>query len=124
MSLCCREVRGISIANVVVFSWIILFCDEENDEEVAVLVIAAGVVQHWDSVLVAAAGVVQHWDGSLDGVASLWPSKEHVPVDGTRFEQGFPRVTADGTRFGQGFPRVAADGTRSFIHPFALNGCV
>ena len=79
-----------------VFSWIILFRDEENDEEVA--------------VLVAAAGVVHHWDGSLDGVASLWPSKEHVPADGTRFEQGFPRV--------------AVDGTRSFIHPFALNGCV
>ena len=28
--------------------------------------------------------VVHHWDGSLDGVASLWLSKEHVPADGTR----------------------------------------
>ena len=71
MSLCCREVRGISIANVVVFSWIILFCDEENDEEVAVLVIAAGVVHHWDAVLVTAAGVVHHYDSILVIAARL-----------------------------------------------------
>ena len=30
------------------------------------------------------ARVVHHWDGSLDGVASLWLSKERVPADGTR----------------------------------------
>ena len=34
--------------------------------------------------VVADAGVVHHWDGSLDGVASLWLSKEHVPADGSR----------------------------------------
>ena len=34
--------------------------------------------------VVADAGVVHHWDGSLDGVASLWLSKERVPADGTR----------------------------------------
>ena len=33
---------------------------------------------------VADARVVHHWDGSLDGVASLWLSKERVPADGTR----------------------------------------
>ena len=32
----------------------------------------------------ADARVVHHWDGSLDGVASLWLSKERVPADGTR----------------------------------------
>ena len=41
----------------------------------------------FDGVLrevVVDARVVHHWDGSLDGVASLWLSKERVPADGTR----------------------------------------
>jgi len=102
VSLCCREVRGISLANVVVFSWIKLFCDEENDEVVVFGGSGGGGISFGQGFLKS-----RFWwqrlgwciigTGLCDGVASLWPSKEHVPADGTRFEHGFPHGAADGT---------------------------